>query len=284
MTTTDDHYDGEVHGLLAAALDENVPVVNLVPGAVDGYRRHRKRARVLGAAGGALAVAGVVTAGTALAAGSGKAVHPQSTANQTGNGHAAQATLPECTGVYFKFGTFGREGIYSTDQQGLAAACSQDLTTLRQLTGDASLKPVTEDSATAAAQHDIPAGATPPRSTRPLVQTGFYEGRINRVAYRINILVTDKIDQFGGTCKPSSCPPNVTLADGRSATVTATGVFDALVIHYDATHTVTFNAALSESTSSPSVPFDYRKLIADPAFAQLMSADVHTLDVLTHPA
>ena len=36
--TTDEHFDGEVHGLLAGAFDDGVPAVNLVPGAVDGYR------------------------------------------------------------------------------------------------------------------------------------------------------------------------------------------------------------------------------------------------------
>jgi len=67
---TEELYEDRAHGLLAIAFDDDVPVVNLVPGAVDGFRRHRRRTRVLGTTGGALALAGVIAAGTVAFGGS----------------------------------------------------------------------------------------------------------------------------------------------------------------------------------------------------------------------
>ena len=64
--TTDEYGDGGVHGLLATAFDDDMPVLNLVPAAVEGYRRHRRRTRVLGTAGGAMALTGVIAAGTTV--------------------------------------------------------------------------------------------------------------------------------------------------------------------------------------------------------------------------
>lgn len=282
--TTDERYDGEVHGLLATAFDDGLPLVNLVPEAVDGYRRHRRRARVLGTAGGALALAGVAVAGTALASGTGNISTTQSPASGSAGGTTV-TTAPGCAGTYFRFGQYNGSGVYSADQHRLAAVCDQDLTALRALTGDTGLAPLAEKTTTAIAKHDLPAGATPPPSdSGVLIQPGYYDGRINGVAYRISILVSDKTAVFSGHCTAQSCPPNRTLADGRPATELASGVNSDLVIHYDATHSVSVSAFLTERTTAKNVPFDFEKLIASPGFAQLISADIHTLDQLTHPA
>lgn len=68
---TEELREDQAHDLLATAFGDDVPVVNLVPGAVEGFRRHRRRTRVLGTAGGALALTGAIVAGTALALGGG---------------------------------------------------------------------------------------------------------------------------------------------------------------------------------------------------------------------
>lgn len=92
--TTDEHDDSAVHGLLATAFDEDIPLVNVVPGAVEGYRRHRRRTRVLGAAGGALAVAGVIAMGTTMTFG-GRASGDQSATTGGRASAADKCKVPE---------------------------------------------------------------------------------------------------------------------------------------------------------------------------------------------
>lgn len=290
-----DHHDGldttdldatdsgaAVHGLLATAFADDLPVLNLVPAAVDGYRRHRRRARVLGTAGGALALAGIVAAGTALAAGAGSRATPPAAEDSSGS-EVQQLLSGDCSGSYYRFGQYNGSGVYSADQGGLANACAQDIIALNQLTGSG-LRPVTESTKDALAKHDLPAGAAmPPYGSGLLIQPGLYDGW-NGTAYRISILISDKIEVFGTGCSPQSCPPNRTLADGRTATEVASGPHDTLVIHYDKTHIVTVDAFLTEHTSAKQVPFDFEGMIASPGFAQLISADVRALNQLTHPA
>ncbi|WP_194916061.1 hypothetical protein [Catenulispora rubra] len=300
--SADDHYDGlgdpdghhghhgEVHGLLATAFTDDMPVLNLVPTTVDGYRRHRRRTRVLGSAGGALALAGVIAAATALVPGAGSTTSAaQSAMGDSGgsatDGNATPADITSaCNGSYYLFGQYNGSGVYSSDQQGLAAHCRQDLTGLRALTGDRTLTSLVESQPQAIKNHDLPAGSTPP-PPGDYIQPGYYDGRIDGVAYRISISVSDKNGLFSDGCTDQSCPANRTLADGRPATEVAIGGgYNALVIHYNTDHSVVFSAFLSEHTTVRNVPFDFEKLIASPDFARLISADVHTLNVLTHPA
>ncbi|MEY9862357.1 hypothetical protein ABH935_008002 [Catenulispora sp. GAS73] len=295
--SADDHYDGlgdaeghhgEVHGLLATAFADDMPAVNLVPTAVDGYRRHRRRTRVLGSAGGALALAGVIAAGTTLVPGAGSTTSGAPSAVSDGgaaaDGNAVPAAIASaCTGNFYLFGQYNGSGVYTSDQQGLAAHCRQDLTGLQALTGDRTLTSLVESQPQAITHHDTPAGSTPP-PPGDYIQPGYYDGRINGVAYRISIFVSDKTFLFGNSCTALSCPPNRTLADGVPATEVSTGAYNALVIHYDIDHSVVFSASLTEHTTARNVPFDFEKLIASPGFARLISTDVRTLNRLTHPA
>ena len=186
--TTDEHFDGEVHGLLAGAFDGDLPAVNLVPRAVDGYRRHRRRTRVLGTAGGALAVAGVVAAGTALA-GTGSrgtatdisAAHggsgSRSGAGVTGGQPAADLKDPMCDGVFHNFSGQSGDALYTADTATLERVCASDLAHLRQAIPGARISPLSETYAHALAVHDVPPG-TPPPAGRPedtqWIQPGFY--------------------------------------------------------------------------------------------------------------
>ena len=280
--TTDEYDEGEVHGLLATAFDGDVPLVNVLPAAVAGYLRHRRRTRVLGTAGGALGLVGVVVGGTALAAGNSSPDRSQSAAADPGSTAVVDVTTA-CDGEYHLFGQYNGSGVYSADQKGLRANCQHDLTALRALTGDPTLEPLTENSRQAITKHDLPAGSTSP-SAGDYIQPGYYDGRINGTAYRISIFVSDKTDMFGNNCTPQACPPNRMLADGRGVTELSGGSYSSLVVHYDATHSVMVNAFLTERTKAKTVPFDVEKLIASPGFAALISAHVQTLDQLTHPA
>lgn len=278
---------GEIHDLFATAFDGGVPALNLVPGAVDGYRKHRRRARALGTVGGALALVAVAVAGTVLGAGGGH--QAQTTTTGSGPNPVSAKTVMRCTGKYQLIGSFGGLGLYSGDQQRLAAVCEQDLTTLQQLTGDPSLGPLAESITPAPGLFSsMPTSEMTPQvgGSGALLQPGQYRGEsVDGRDYDLSIEVFDKIPSLGGNCTSKSCPPNLKLADGRPATK-VTGVLrdHYVVIHYDATHTVEIRAGLDNRNSEEALPFDFDQLIASPALARLISSDVHTLDLLTHPS
>jgi hypothetical protein len=104
---TEELREGRAHDLLATAFGDEVPVVNLVPGAVEGFRRHRRRTRVLGTAGGALALTGAIVAGATVglgvggsaaqsaAAGSAKCEVPDDVVKQAGWNAAMVRTVTE---------------------------------------------------------------------------------------------------------------------------------------------------------------------------------------------
>ena len=281
---------GEIHDLLGTAFDDGVPVLNLVPGAVDGYRKHRRRARTLGTVGGALALVAVAVAGTVLGAGG----RHQAQTTTTGSGPngpnpVSPKTVARCTGTYQLLGSYDGLGVYSADQQRLAAVCEQDLTTLQQLIGDPSLGPLAQS----VTPYPVMASTMPTSETTPhvggsgaLLQPGQYLGESDDGRdYHLFIEVYDKTPLLGGNCTSKSCPPNLKLADGRPATKVTGALRDHyVVIHYDATHTVEVSAGLENRNSDEALPFDFDKLIASPALARLISSDVHTLDLLTHPS
>ncbi|MEY9927349.1 hypothetical protein ABH926_001974 [Catenulispora sp. GP43] len=281
--TTDERSDGGVHGLLATAFDDGVPVLNLVPGAVEGYRRHRRRARVLGTVGGALALAGVVVAGTASGAGSGH--RSQNTAVEPGGSAVSPRTAARCTGTYQLIGGATADQ-YSTGQQGLTAVCEQDLTTLQQLTGDPDLGPLAESYPSSGPSSEPTAEMTPQiGGSGAVLQPGDYLGQSYRGGYHVSIEVYNKTPSLGENCTSTSCPPNLRLADGRPATKLTGPLRDSfVVIHYDAAHAVVVRAGLEDRNSEDPLPFDFDKLIASPALARLISYDVRTLDLLTHPS
>jgi hypothetical protein len=65
--------EDRAHDLLATAFGDDAPVVDLVPAAVEGLRRHRRPTRLLGTAGGALALTGAVVAGATMGLANGPA-------------------------------------------------------------------------------------------------------------------------------------------------------------------------------------------------------------------
>ncbi|MEZ0106101.1 hypothetical protein ABH920_000082 [Catenulispora sp. EB89] len=289
--SADDHGDGlggqhgrhdAVHGLLATAFTDDMPVLNLVPAAVDGYRRHRRRARVLGSAGGALALVGVIAAGVTLGAGGRRP--GQNVGAEPGPGTVVPPKIAaKCAGTYNLLGGSAAPGVYSSDQQGLTAVCEQDLATLQQLTGDTGLVPLTESYPSSTSSE--PTSEMTPQIGGPdaRIQPGDYLGSLKGTAYNLEISVYDKITSFGTNCTAKACPPTDRLADGH-LTTTVTGPRDtSVVVHYDATHSVLVRAGLKDRNSEAPLPFDVEKLLSSPAFARLISYDVHTLDKLPHP-
>ncbi|MBS2537517.1 hypothetical protein KGQ20_32670 [Catenulispora sp. NF23] len=273
---------GRVHGLLATAFDDDMPVLNLVPDAVDGYRRHRRRARVLGGIGGALALAGVAAAGTVLGAGGGH----QTQHVDAGSGTSAVPSkiVAKCTGTYNLLDHV--PGQFSANQHGLTAVCEQDLTTLRKLTGDSGLGPLTESYPASVAASEPTAEMTPQiGGPDAQIRPGTYLGQRAGSAYHVMIEVEGKTVSLGEDCTSTSCPPNLKLADGRPATKLSGALRDSyVVVHYDATHSVVIRAGLEDRNSDGPLPFDFDKLIASPAFAKLVAFDVRTLDQPAHPA
>lgn len=88
---TEEMHEDRAHSLLAAAFPDEFPVVNLVPAAVDGFRRHRRRTRVLGTVGGALALTGVVAAGAVgTSVGGQSATRSAASGGQGGGGDKCQ--------------------------------------------------------------------------------------------------------------------------------------------------------------------------------------------------
>lgn len=273
---------GQVHGLLATAFDDDMPVLNLVPAAVGGYQRHRRRARVLGSIGGALALAGLAAAGTVLGAGGGH--QRQNATAGPGTSAVPPKIVAKCAGTYNLLDHV--TGQFSANQQGLTAVCEQDLTMLRKLTGDSSLGPLTESYPTSVAASEPTAEMTPQiGGPDAQIRPGTYLGQLAGRAYHVMIEVEGKTPSLGENCTSTSCPPNLKLADGRPATKLTAGLRDSyVVVHYDATHSVVIRAGLEDRNSDGPLPFDFDKLIASPAFARLISYDVRTLDQPARPA
>lgn len=291
--TTDEHFDGEVHGLLAGAFGDGVPAVNLVPGAVDGYRRHRRRARVLGAAGGTLALAGVVAAGTALAdtaTGGAKGLSAAAsigdrTSDRTGAGVPAGSTSPECQGPFHSFTARPGDGVYTADEAGLRRVCGSDLYFLRGAIPNALIAPQHESFAQALERHDLPAGTPlPPGVTQDtqLIVPGSYVVKAGGQTTTVTLMVAHRQGWGFNGCTASSCPPNLTLAGGTPATEnpgSAQVGLGALSAHPDAAHWVWFMAT-AQGTPKATLGFDFAKAIRSEAFAKAVAYDVQNLDVL----
>ena len=285
---TDERHDDEIHGLLATAFDDEVPVVDLVPAAVDGFHRHRRRTRALGTAGGALALAGVVAAATVLMGGSGSTARVASAASGSSTDTLSRSTgtAANCAGPYYTH-PFDDPKPYSVDQRGWAELCDQDLAALRKLSGDDHLAPGIALAPDVLDKKSAPPVGSGPTYIAPktrLTDPGVYEGRIGNVPYRFVISVSDKLPPDHSACTPQSCPSNRTLADGHRATEQSGGKISYLIIPYDATHVVDFIEFLPDRSAADTVPVDFEKLIASPGFAKLISEHVQKLDQLRHPA
>jgi hypothetical protein len=296
--STDERYDGEVHGLLATAFDDDAPLVNMVPGAVDGYRRHRRRTRVLGTAGGALALAGVAVAGTTLGSGTGSGAARQSAASGTASSAARQnpanggtssspanAVDPACQGIYFRFGAQPHVGMYSADNATLSRVCTRDVAALRTAIPGATVEPERETLAEAVAHHEaqagdrLPAGAT---AQTPLLNRGFYEVKVGGQSTHL-MLTFGRHQSWGFNGCMATCTPNMKLADGTPATespATSPDVgIDSLSIYFDAQHTAALMAS-PQNAPNEKMPFDFSKLVRSEPFAAAVAADVHDLNQL----
>jgi hypothetical protein len=282
--STEEHYDGEVHGLLATAFDDHVPPVDLVSGAVDGYRRHKRRARVFGTAGGALALTGAVLGGTALVGtGSSGASDGTSAASGTstpGSG-AAPTVESACAGLYNRFSTQPGTGDYTADSATLAQVCSRDLAALRTALPKAKVTPRRESWNQASAAHDAAPGVHLPPGTAadtPLVQSGMYTVEINGRSATVELTVARE-QSWGFTgCTSESCAPNLSLADGTPATEGPAATREVgvgmLSIRVDATHWVLFAAYAQKA-----LPFDFAAVERSAPFAAAVSADVRDLNL-----
>ena len=292
--STEEHetLDGEVHGLLAGAFDDGVPVVNLVPGAVDGYRRHRRRSRVLGTAG-VLAVAGVVAAGTALA-GTGTSGRTTTVSAAHGSGDAGQAAGkagalekdPLCDGLYHSFSGRPGDHVYRAATATLERVCASDLAHLRAAIPGAQISPVRETYQQALAVHDIPPG-TPapvgaPENTQWITPGGYLVEAAGRRTY-LDLAVSDRQGWGFNGCSAGDCPPNLRLADGTPATETPASSAEVgigmLSIHLDATHWVSFSASANAATKE-ALSFDFAKAVRTKAFADAVAYDVRSLNSL----
>jgi hypothetical protein len=283
--STDEHYDGEVHGLLATAFDGDVPPVNVVPAAVDGYRRHRRRARVLGTAGGALALAGVAVAGTALASGGGGSAATQSAASgaRTSGGTSASAVDPDCRGIYDQFSARPHDGVYTGDSATLSRVCTRDVAALRAAIPGATVVPQRETFADALAHHEVQEGGRPPAGAdahTPLLQPGAYVVKAGGHSTYVSLIVADQQEGGFNGCLPADCPPNMKLADGTPATespaLAAPGV-GALAIRPDAGHWVFFFVT-AQNAPGEVLGFDFPALVRSRPFAAAVAADVHDLN------
>ena len=292
--STEEHYDGrdgEVHGLLATAFDGGgMPVLNLVPGAVDGYRRHRRRARVLGTAGGALALAGAVTAGTALAgtgtSGGTTTVGAAQGSSEPGRA-AGKATAPEkdplCDGRYHRFGARPGDHIYSADSAALERVCARDVAALRAAIPGATVVPQRETFAQALARHDAqPGEQLPPGADRqtPLLSPGEYIIKAGGKDTLLNLVFADKMGWGFNGCEVGKCAPNMRMADGTPATESTaepgSGV-GALSVGRDAEHWVFAMALIPNAKVNQSLPYDFGKLVRSQPFAAAVAADVRDL-------
>jgi hypothetical protein len=294
--STEEHetLDGEVHGLLAGAFDDGVPMVNLVPGVVDGYRRHRRRSRVLGTAG-ALAVAGVVAAGTVLP-GSGtsggttavSAAHGSGDADQAAGKAGALEKDPLCDGLYHSFSGRPGDHVYTADNATLERVCASDLAHLRTAIPGTQISPVRETYQQALAVHDIPPG-TPapvgtPENTQWITPGEYLVAAAGRKTY-IDLTVSDRQGWGFNGCSAIDCPPNLRLADGTPATETPAssakvGV-GTLSIHLDTTHWVLFSASANAATKDEeALSFDFAKAVRTKAFADAVAHDVRSLTKL----
>lgn len=305
--STDEHFDngldgpadtdGGVHGLLATAFDDGcpVPVVNLVPGAVAGFRRDRKRARVLGTAGGALALAGAVTAGTALA-GTGtsggpttvSAAHGSSDAGRAAGKAAAPTKDPLCDGLYHGFDDRPGDHVYRADNATLERVCASDLAHLRSAIPGAQVTPVRETYQHALAVHDIPPGTPAPAGApedTQWISPGFYLVEDGGRKTYVSLTVSDRQSGAFNGCWIGDCPPNLTLADGTPATEnpassSAVGI-GVLAIHLDATHSIWFSASSdARSKAEEGLSFDFAKAVRTKAFAEAVAYDVRSLNEL----
>lgn len=286
---TEELYEDRAHGLLATAFDGDVPTVNLVPGAVAGYRRHRRRTRVLGAAGGALALAGIVAAGTALAGtatGGGKSVSADAGGGgRTGAGVAARGTSPDCQGVFYRFGDLKGDSVFTGDDATLKRVCESDLSHLGAAIPGARVLPARESFAQALARHDVPPGTPLPSGVTkdtPLIAPGSYVVKANGQTADVTLMVAHKQRWGFYGCWAPNCPPNLALADGTPATEnpgSAQAYIASLSAHPDSVHWVWFMAT-PESEPKATLGFDFGKAIRTEAFAEAVAYDIQNLNVL----
>lgn len=286
----DELYEEQAHSLLATAFDHELPVVNLVPGAVEGFRRHRRRTRVLGTAGGALAVAGIVAAGTALAGTASSGAPSISTAAGDG-GQAAGVkvasggTSPDCDGVFYHFGAVKGDGVYTGDDATLKRVCGSDLSYLRTAIPGAQISPQRESFAQALERHDVPPGTPlPPGVTQdtPLIRPGGYVVKAGGQTTAVTLMVAHHQGWGFNGCSVTSCPPNLALADGTAATEnpgSAQVGIGSLSAHPDSAHWVWFMAT-AQATPKATLGFDFAQAIRSEAFAEAVAYDVQNLNRL----
>lgn len=295
--SADDHYDGQdgpdgpggpdggVHGLLATAFTDDMPVLNLVPTAVDGYRRHRRRTRVLGTAGGALALAGVIAAGTAVASGSWSRSTTDSAANGSDSSDSAASIAKLCQGIYHRFSTQPGDRFYNADGTSPSRVCARDIAALQAAIPGATVVPQRETMAAARADRDVgPAEHLPPGAdnSTPLVQSGEYQVMVGGQNTLLSLFFSDRMSWGFSGCETNACTPNTNLADGKPATEStapAEAGIGAVSVHYDARHWVLVMASIPNSHSQ-SLPYDFGKLVRSQAFAGMIAADVQDLNHL----
>ncbi|NUS55878.1 MAG: hypothetical protein HOV66_13630, partial [Streptomycetaceae bacterium] len=267
--SADEPYADQVHALLTTAFDSRVPTADLVPAAVERFRRHRRRTRAFGTAGATLAVVGALVAGTVLPG----SLHRdgEDAANLRSLAHALT-----CDRTAESVDDYRGAAVYTGDQRALTAVCVRDVMTLRQVIGDPTLVPV-----------PVAPGVVPGGPASGGIERGYYTGAINGIKYEISLAVTERNYIFDVYCSANSCPPTQTLADGRPATKETTDSARTVVVHYDARHTVVVRSWLNWPPPNPpsvtDLPYDFDKMIADPRFARLLTDDVHDLRHLTRP-
>lgn len=192
---TEELREDRAHDLLATAFGDDVPVVNLVPGAVEGYRRHRRRTRVLGTAGGALAVAGVIAVGTTVTFGGG-ASDDQSAATRGRASAADKCRVPESV----------------AEQAGWDAAM---------------VRTVTENCTTNVAliEHAIPGAKVTPASMNPVNTPAFKDSKISSpgpTGLRYYPVIAYDITVHGRTVALNLMVPKASPNEGCAQGCTAT--------------------------------------------------------------
>jgi len=257
-----------------------------VPTAVDGYRRHRRRTRVLGTAGGALALAGVIAAGTAVACDSWSHSTTESTANGSdGSGGSAASIAKLCQGIYHRFSTQPGDHFYNADGTSASRVCARDIAALQAGIPGATVVPQRETMTAARADLDVgPAEHLPPGAdnSTPLVQSGEYLVKVGGQNTLLSLFFSDRMSWGFSGCETNACTPNTNLADGKPATEStapADAGMGAVSVQYDARHWVLVTASIPNSHSQ-SLPYDFGKLVRSQAFAGMIAADVQDLNRL----
>ena len=282
---TEELREDRAHDLLATAFEDDVPVVNLVPGAVEGYRRHRRRTRVLGAAGGALALTGAIVAGATVP--SWGVPSGQTAAPAAGHSPAiapAPVTAACHASAFYKFGNSVGVTWYLGDLNDLRAVCDRDVAALKAMVPGAKVTPRTETAKSAEQLHDISAGMPLPEvsADTPIVDTGSYviEYAGHRVSATFDFSTKEII--FGDGCFSGACDPNARLAEDYPARAFSdTNGGGTVIVDLGGGHVA--NVRISDDGKDVTkFPFDFFAAIRTEAFFTAIRDDNRQLTRITH--